>query len=125
MIPINDYQKKIYQKLKEINYKIFDEVPVNETLPLITIGEYSFSAGSIKGKCYIFDQDIDMYSDYEGKKEINEMVSVVINKLESLVNENITDAFFISDIKLDTCTVTRQEEGIYNANLKLKIEIEV
>ena len=90
MIPINDYQKTLYAKLKETEYKVFDEVPVDEALPLVTLGEYSFSSGSVKNECYIFNQDIDIYSEYEGKKEINTMVSVIIEKLESLVNENIT-----------------------------------
>jgi hypothetical protein len=124
MIPINDYQKTLYAKLKETGYKVFDEVPTDESLPLVTLGEYSFSSGSVKNECYIFIQDIEIYSEYEGKKEINEMVSVIIEKLEGLVSANITDTFFISDINIDSCTVRRSDD-LYIANLKIKIEIEV
>ena len=125
MIPINDYQKKLFDKLKETEYKVFDEVPLDEALPLITLGEYTFSSGSVKNECYIFNQDIEIYSEYEGKKEINTIVSVAIEKLESLVNTEITDTFFISDINIDSCTVRRSEENLYIASIKIKIEIEV
>ena len=125
MIPINDYQKVLFDKLKETEYKVFDEVPLDEALPLIILGEYTLSSGSVKNECYIFNQDIEIYSEYEGKKEINTMISVAIEKLESLVNESITDTFFINDINIDSCTVRRSEENLYIASIKIKIEIEV
>lgn len=124
MIPINDYQKKIYQTLSSTGYKVFDEVPMDEELPLIEIGDYTLSDGVVKSESYTISQTINIYSDYEGKKEINQMVSVTLDKLKSLVNTDITDTFFIADIRLLESSVSRNEEGFYMANLNIQFELE-
>lgn len=124
MIPINDYQKKIYETLSSTGYKVFDEVPVDEELPLIAISDYTLSDGVVKSESYTISQAINIYSEYEGKKEINEMVSVVLDKLKSLVNEDITGTFFIADIRLLESSVSRNEESFYMANLNIQFELE-
>lgn len=124
MIPINDYQKKIYEALSSTGYKVFDEVPVDEELPLIAISDYTLSDGVVKSESYTISQAINIYSEYEGKKEINEMVSVTLDKLKSLVNEDITDTFFIADIRLLESSVSRNEESFYMANLNIQFELE-
>lgn len=124
MIPINDYQKKIYEALSSTGYKVFDEVPVDEELPLVTIGDYTLSDGVVKSESYTISQAINIYSEYEGKKEINEMVSVTLDKLKSLVNEDITGTFFIADIRLLESSVSRNEESFYMANLNIQFELE-
>lgn len=124
MIPLNDYQKKIYQTLSSTEYKVFDEVPTDEELPLITIGDYTLSDGVVKNESYVISQAINIYSEYEGKKEINEMVSVTLDKLKGLVDEYITDTFFIADIRLLESSVSRNEEGFYMANLNIQFELE-
>lgn len=124
MISINDYQKKIYEALSSTGYKVFDEVPVDEELPLVTISDYTLSDGVVKSESYTISQAINIYSEYEGKKEINEMVSVTLDKLKSLVNEDITGTFFIADIRLLESSVSRNEEGFYMANLNIQFELE-
>lgn len=124
MIPINDYQKKIYEALSSTGYKVFDEVPVDEELPLIAISDYTLSDGVVKSESYTISQTINIYSEYEGKKEINEMVSVTLDKLKSLVNEDITGTFFIADIRLLESSVSRNEESFYIANLNIQFELE-
>ncbi len=124
MIPINDYQKKIYQTLSSTGYKVFDEVPIGEELPLVTIGDYTLSDGVVKSESYTISQIINIYSDYEGKKEINQMVSVTLDKLKSLVNTDITGTFFIADTRLLESPISRNEEGFYMANLNIQFELE-
>lgn len=124
MIPINDYQKKIYKSLSSTGYKVFDEVPNDEELPLIVISDYTLSDGVVKSESYTISQAINIYSEYEGKKEINEMVSVTLDKLKSLVDEYITGTFFIADIRLLESSVSRNEESFYMANLNIQFELE-
>lgn len=124
MLSINDYQKKIYEYIVATGYKVYDEVPKNEVLPLITIGDYTLSEGTVKSECFEITQTINMYSEYEGKKEINEMVSVTLDKLFSLLNENVNDTFFISDVKLLESSVSRSDENLYIAELNIKLELE-
>lgn len=124
MIPLNEYQKKIYEILVSTRYKVFDEVPTDEELPLVNIGDYTFSEGVTKNTDFLISQNINIYSEYEGKKEINEMVSVVLDKLYSLVDSNIADTFFIADVRLLESSVSRNEEGFYMANLNIQFELE-
>lgn len=124
MIPLNEYQKKIYEALSSTGYKVFDEVPTDEELPLLTIGDYTLSDGVVKSESYVISQAINIYSEYEGKKEINQMVSVILDKLKGLVDEYITDTFFIADIRLLESSVSRNEEGFYMANLNIQFELE-
>ena len=124
MIPLNEYQKKIYESIVSTGYKVFDEVPNDEELPLITIGDYTLSDGVVKSESYVISQAINIYSEYEGKKEINQMVSVILDKLKGLVDEYITGTFFIADIRLLESSVSRNEEGFYMANLNIQFELE-
>ena len=123
MLPINEYQRKLYEKIKEIGYKVFDEVPADEELPLVTISDYTLEEGSTKNDDYIFTQKIDIYSLYEGKKQVNEMASNVIAKVKEVANTDLNKNYFIDYVKLDESNVTRLEDGLYVASLSFKINI--
>ena len=124
MIPLNDYQRTLYQILNNTSYKVYDEVPRDEEPPVISIGDYTISDGDYKSKGYIINQKIDIYSLYEGKKEINTMVSDVLKELKTALNVSIDDTFFIADIKLLESSVSRMEDGLYIANLNILFELE-
>ena len=124
MIPLNNYQRTLYEILNKTNYKVFDEVPRDEEPPLVTISDYTISDGAYKNKGYIINQKIDIYSCYEGKKEINTMVSSVLKELKSALNISVDDTFFIADIKLLESSVIRMEDGLYIANLNINFELE-
>ena len=75
MIPINELQGKIYQALSSLDIKVYDEVPLNSAMPLISIGDYNLSSMEYKGEGYMFEWTINIYTEYEGKKQVNELVS--------------------------------------------------
>ena len=124
MIPLNNYQRTLYEILNKTNYKVFDEVPRDEEPPLVTISDYTISDGAYKNKGYIINQKIDIYSCYEGKKEINTMVSTVLKELKTALNLSVDDTFFIADIKRLESSVIRMEDGLYIANLNINFELE-
>lgn len=124
MIPLNNYQRTLYQMLSKTNYKVYDEVPKDEEPPVISIGDYTIADGDYKSEGYVINQKIDIYSLYEGKKEINTMVSDVLKELKSALNISIDDTFFIADIKLLDSSVSRMEDGLYVANLNILFELE-
>jgi len=47
MIPINNLQAKIYQALKGVGVKVYDEVQEGATMPLISIGDYILTGGEL------------------------------------------------------------------------------
>ena len=122
MIPINELQTKIYQCLSDLDIKVYDEVPLNSPMPLISIGDYSLSSMEHKGEGYIFDWIINIYTEYEGKKQVNELVSKAINKLYELSESNLNEFYSIDDVILNNANINRLE-GFYVANISIKIEI--
>ena len=124
MLPINDYQKLLYLALKKTGYKVFDEVPIDETLPLITISDYILAEGDIKTDGYKIQQQIDLYSQYEGKKQVNEMVASVLKEVKDICDTGINDSYFIGFVTLLESEVSRMEDGLYVANLKFEIHLE-
>ena len=124
MLPINDYQKLLYLALKKTGYKVFDEVPIDETLPLITISDYVLSEGDIKSDGYIIQQQIDLYSQYEGKKQVNEMVASVLKEVKNICDTGINESYFIGWVRLLDSEILRMEDGLYVANLKFQIHLE-
>ena len=124
MLPINDYQKLLYLALKKTGYKVFDEVPIDETLPLITISDYVLSEGDMKSDGYIIQQQIDLYSQYEGKKQVNEMVASVLKEVKNICDTGINESYFVGFITLLESEVSRMEDGLYVANLKFEIHLE-
>ena len=124
MLPINDYQKLLYLALKKTGYKVFDEVPIDETLPLITISDYVLSEGDMKSDGYIIQQQIDLYSQYEGKKQVNEMVAFVLKEVKNICDTGINESYFVGFVTLLESEVSRMEDGLYVANLKFEIHLE-
>ena len=124
MLPINDYQKLLYLALKKTGYKVFDEVPIDETLPLITISDYVLSEGDIKSDGYIIQQQIDLYSQYEGKKQVNEMVASVLKEVKNICDTEINESYFVGFVILLESEISRMEDGLYVANLKFEIHLE-
>ena len=65
---------------------------------------------------------VGIYTEYEGKKQVNELTSKVIKCMYELIEANLNNFYFIDDITLNEAQVTRNE-GYYIANLSIKIDI--
>ena len=122
MIPINELQSKIYQALNSLDIKVYDEVPLNSAMPLISIGDYNLSSMEYKNNGFIFLWTINIYTEYEGKKQVNELVSESIEYLYELKNQVLNQDYCIDDVMLNEANVNRIE-GFYVANLSIRIEI--
>ena len=122
MIPINELQTKIYQALQGVGIKVYDEVQERATMPLISIGDYILSSLEYKGRGFLFNWTINIYTEYEGKKQVNELVSKTIESLYNLIGKNLNEAYSIDEVMLNEANINRLE-GFYVANLSIRIEI--
>ena len=122
MIPINDLQAKIYQALQGVGIKVYDEVQEGATMPLISIGDYVLSSLEFKDSGFSFNWTINIYTEYEGKKQVNELVSKTIECLYELTGEDLNDTYSIDEAILNEANINRLE-GFYVANLSIRIEI--
>ena len=122
MIPINSLQAKIYQALQNVGIKVYDEVQEGATMPLISIGDYVLSSLEFKDNGFSFNWTINIYTEYEGKKQVNELVSKTIECMYKLIGEDLNDIYSIDEIMLNEANINRNE-GYYIANISIKIEI--
>ena len=122
MIPINELQTKIYQALQGVGVKVYDEVQEGATMPLISIGDYILSSLEYKGRGFSFSWTINIYTEYEGKKQVNKLVSKTIESLYNLIGKNLNEAYSIDEVMLNEANINRLE-GFYVANLSIRIEI--
>jgi hypothetical protein len=122
MIPINNLQAKIYQALKGVGVKVYDEVQEGATMPLISIGDYILSSLEFKDNGFSFNWTINIYTEYEGKKQVNELVSKTIECMYQLIGEDLSDIYSIDEVMLSEANINRLE-GFYVANLSMRIEI--
>ena len=122
MIPINSLQAKIYQALQNVGIKVYDEVQEGAIMPLISIGDYIMSSLEYKGNGFSFNWTINVYTEYEGKKQVNELVSKTIKHLYDLVGKDLSENYCINDVILNEANISRLE-GFYVANLSIRIEI--
>ena len=122
MIPINELQSKIYQALNSLDIKVYDEVPLNAAMPLISIGDYNLASMEYKDSGFIFLWTINIYTEYEGKKQVNELVSETIESLCELKKQVLNEDYYIDDVMLNEANINRIE-GFYVANLSIRIEI--
>ena len=122
MIPINNLQAKIYQALQGVGIKVYDEVQEGAIMPLISIGDYIMSSLEYKGNGFSFNWTINIYTEYEGKKQVNEFVSKTIECLYELIGEDLSNTYSIDEVILNEANINRLE-GFYVANLSIRIEI--
>ena len=122
MIPINELQSKIYQALQGVGIKVYDEVQEGATMPLISLGDYILSSLEFKGRGFSFSWTINIYTEYEGKKQVNELVSKAIESLYNLIGKNLNEVYSIDEVMLNEANINRLE-GFYVANLGIRIEI--
>ena len=122
MIPINSLQAKIYQALQGVGIKVYDEVQEGATMPLISIGDYLLSSLEFKDSGFSFLWTVNIYTEYEGKKQVNELVSKTIECMCQLTGEDLSDIYSINEVMLNEANINRLE-GFYVANLSMKIEI--
>ena len=108
MIPINSLQAKIYQALQNVGIKVYDEVQEGATMPLISIGDYIMSSLEYKDNGFSFLWTINIYTEYEGKKQVTELVSKTINKLYELSESNLNDFYSVNDVMLNNASINTE-----------------
>ena len=118
MINLSSYQSAIYEKLTSLGYNVYDEVPENAKFPYVVIGDVEFQEAQ-----WHFEDVLDVnlnlliWSIWEGKKEVNDISSNIINSFTDLEDIKAGDqslyrfSFGNSSIK--------RLDGVYNGSLTL------
>ena len=120
MISLSNYQKAIYDELVKLGYNVYDEVSEEAKFPYIVIGDIDFSEGQNNFNDLLdINLNILVWSLWEGKKEVNDILSNIINIFTNLNEKRLEDQS-LHNFSFGNSSIKRLDGGIYNGNLALK-----
>ena len=123
MINLSSYQSAIYEELSKLGFNVYDEVTENAKFPYIVIGDLEFEEAE-----YHFNDLIDInlniliWSIWEGKKEVNDIASNIINAF-TLLKEKQVNNQSLYNFSLGNSSIKRLDGGIYNGSLALNFTV--
>ena len=123
MINLSSYQKAIYEELVKLGYNVYDEVSEEAKFPYIVIGDIDFSEGQNNFNDLLdINLNILVWSLWEGKKEVNDILSNIINAFTSLYEKKI-EGQSLHNFSFGNSSIKRLDGGIYNGNLALNFSV--
>ena len=123
MINLSSYQKAIYEELVKLGYNVYDEVSEEAKFPYIVIGDIDFSEGQNNFNDLLdINLNILVWSLWEGKKEVNDILSNIINIFTNL-HEKRLESQSLHNFSFGNSSIKRLDGGIYNGNLALNFSV--
>ena len=123
MINLSSYQSAIYEELSKLGFNVYDEVTENAKFPYIVIGDVEFSEAQRHFNDLIdINLNILIWSIWEGKKEVNDISSNIINTFASLKEKQVENQS-LYNFSLGNSTIKRFDGGIYNGSLALNFTV--
>ena len=123
MVNLSSYQKAIYEELVKLGYNVYDEVSEEAKFPYIVIGDIDFSEGQNNFNDLLdINLNILVWSLWEGKKEVNDILSNIINAFTSLYEKKI-EGQSLHNFSFGNSSIKRLDGGIYNGNLALNFSV--
>ena len=123
MVNLSSYQASIYEELTKLGYRVYDEVTEEAKFPYVVIGDLEFEEAE-----YHFNDLIDInlniliWSIWEGKKEVNDIASNIINAF-TLLKEKQVNNQSLYNFSLGNSSIKRLDGGIYNGSLALNFTV--
>ena len=123
MINLSSYQKAVYEELVKLGYNVYDEVSEDAKFPYVVIGDIDFSEGQNNFNDLLdINLNILVWSLWEGKKEVNDILSNIINAFTSLYEKKI-EGQSLHNFSFGNSSIKRLDGGIYNGNLALNFSV--
>ena len=123
MINLSSYQSAIYEELSKLGFNVYDEVTENAKFPYIVIGDVEFEEAQRHFNDLIdMNLNILIWSIWEGKKEVNDISSNIINTFASLREKQVENQS-LYNFSLGNSTIKRLDGGIYNGSLALNFTV--
>ena len=123
MINLSSYQKAIYEELIKLGYNVYDEVSEEAKFPYVVIGDIDFSEGQNNFNDLLdINLNILVWSLWEGKKEVNDILSNIINIFTNL-HEKRLESQSLHNFSFGNSSIKRLDGGIYNGNLALNFSV--
>ena len=123
MVNLSNYQKAIYEELVKLGYNVYDDVPEDAKFPYVVIGDIDFSEGQNNFNDLLdISLNILVWSLWEGKKEVNDILSNIINAFTNLYEKKL-EGQSLHNFSFGNSSIKRLDGGIYNGNLALNFSV--
>lgn len=123
MINLSSYQASIYEELTKLGYRVYDEVTEEAKFPYVVIGDLEFNqAENYFNDLIDINLNILIWSVWEGKKEVNDIVSNIINSFADLKEKRLENQS-LYNFSLGQSSIKRLDGGIYNGSLALNFTV--
>ena len=123
MVNLSSYQKAIYEELVKLGYSVYDEVPEDAKFPYVVIGDIDFSEGQNNFNDLLdINLNILVWSLWEGKKEVNDILSNIINAFTDLYEKRLENQS-LYNFSFGNSSIKRVDGGVYNGNLALNFSV--
>ena len=123
MVNLSSYQKAIYEELVKLGYSVYDEVPEDAKFPYVVIGDIDFSEGQNNFNDLLdINLNILVWSLWEGKKEVNDILSDIINAFTNLYEKRLENQS-LYNFSFGNSSIKRVDGGVYNGNLALNFSV--
>ena len=123
MISLSSYQKAIYEELVKLGYNVYDEVSEDAKFPYVVIGDIDFSEGQNNFNDLLdINLNILVWSLWEGKKEVNDILSNIINAFTNLYEKRLENQS-LYNFSFGNSSIKRVDGGVYNGNLALNFSV--
>ena len=123
MVNLSNYQKAIYEELVKLGYNVYDEVSEEAKFPYIVIGDIDFSEGQNNFNDLLdINLNILVWSLWEGKKEVNDILSNIINVFTGFYEKRLENQS-LHNFSFGNSSIKRLDGGIYNGNLALNFSV--
>ena len=123
MINLSSYQSAIYEELSKLGFNVYDEVTEDAKFPYIVIGDLEFNqAENYFNDLIDINLNILIWSVWEGKKEVNDIVSNIINSFTDLKEKKLKNQS-LYNFSLGQSSIKRLDGGIYNGSLALNFTV--
>lgn len=116
-IPLVVFQTAMYTLLTSYGQTVpvYDDVPPEAACPFITLGGFTCKQNGAKGlSSWDISQQIHIWSEYQGKKEVNSIADDVSSLLTSYKLDLATSHFNVLSQDVDFFEAFEEEEGGYH-----------
>lgn len=111
MVKINRVQALIFSKCKEIGYTVYDEVPEEgPSFPCVVIGDIKVEELDMKDEGHSYNFQINVFSNYNGKFEANEMIEKIESNIHSCNGKELEDNHYVDKVSVSNCEVFKTEQ---------------
>lgn len=125
-VPLVAFQTAMYGLLTAgQTTPVYDNVPAEAILPYITFGGFTAKqSGTKTTNCWDISQQIHIWSEYQGKKEVNEIADDVSTVLSSVMLDLSATSFKVISQDIDFFEAFEEDDGGYHGVLTYTAKIQ-